>query len=51
MDTGWVSYRQYARSLSCATYGVTGMVGMVLWASWKRTVSAFLLSWDGAGRC
>ena len=25
--------------------------GLVLWASWERTVSAFLLSWYGVGRC
>ena len=26
MDTGWASYRYYACSLPCATYGETGMV-------------------------
>ena len=43
MDTIAASLRHLRRRLA--------WFGLVLWASWERTVSAFLLSWYGVGRC
>ena len=40
----WASYYHSACSVPCATCGVAGMVGIVLWASLEGTVCVVLLA-------
>ena len=40
----WASYYHSACSVHCATCGVAGMVGIVLWASLEGTFCVVLLA-------